>query len=222
MMKKPFLILLLSLVVLSFAQNVLLNDVDIAVKLARIEQKKLAIVFTTQTCPYCVKLKNETLTDKTVKQLIMANYIFVEAMHDTKRTTEAFGEKKSYAQLFDYFGISGVPTTWFFSSEASPLVYLPGFAPANTFAQVLKYVYQEIKEDFSQYAKKKDDFVGEKKILRVNTQDAEFVLKNDPNSLFINSVPEKLDIFKVHITESEQIALKLAELGVFRVLLITD
>ncbi|MEN3008113.1 thioredoxin fold domain-containing protein [Pseudothermotoga sp.] len=221
-MKKLFLIMLIGFVTLSFAQSVLLNDVDVAVKLARIEQKKLAIVFTTQTCPYCVKLKNETLTDKTVKQLIMANYIFAEAMYDAKKVTSAFGEKKSYAQLFDYFGISGVPTTWFFSSEASPLVYLPGYAPASTFAQVLRYVYQEIKEDFSLYAKKKDDFTGEKKLLKVTRQDADFVLSNDPNSLFVDHVPEKPDIFKVHITESEQIALKLIDRGVYRVLLITD
>lgn len=221
-MKKFLSIALTVFALVGFTQSILLNDVDIAVKLARIEQKKLAIVFTTQTCPYCVKLKNETLTDRTVKELIMANFIFVEAMYDTSRSTEAFGQRMSYAQLFNYFNVSGVPTTWFFSSEATPLVYLPGYAPASTFAQILRYVYQEIKEDFSQYAKKKDNFVGERKLLRVAEEEANFVLQNDPNALFVASAVEKPDIFKVYVTKDEQTANKLNELGVFRVLLVTD
>jgi len=221
-MKRFLSIALTVFALLSFAQSVLLNDVDIAVRLARIEQKKLAIVFTTQTCPYCIKLKNETLTDRTVKELILANFILVEAMYDTNKSTEAFGQRMSYAQLFNYFGVSGVPTTWFFSSEATPLVYLPGYAPASTFAQILRYVYQEIKEDFSQYAKKKDNFAGERKLLRVTKEDADFVLQNDPNALLVASTVEKPDVFKVHITNDEKIASKLIELGVFRVLLVTD
>ncbi|HBT39900.1 MAG: hypothetical protein XD58_0691 [Thermotoga sp. 50_1627] len=221
-MRKLLAVALTILTLLGFGQSVLLNDVDAAAKLAKIEQKKLAIVFTTQTCPYCTKLKNETLTDRTVKELIMANFIFVEAMYDTSRSTEAFGQKMTYAQLFNYFGVSGVPTIWFFSSEASPLVYLPGYAPASTFAQVLRYVYQEIKEDFSQYAKKKDSFVGERKLLRVTEEEASFVLQNDPNALLVDSVVEKPDVFKVYLTKDEQTANKLNELGVFRVLLITD
>lgn len=221
-MKRFSVILFTFVAIFALAQNVLLNDVDVAAKLARIEQKKLAIVFTTQTCPYCAKLKNETLTDKTVKQLIMANFIFVEAMYDTKKTTNIFGHTMSYAQLFDYFNVSGVPSTWFLTSEATPLVYLPGYAPANVFAQVLRYVYQEIKEDFSQYAKKKDDFMGEKKLLKVTAEEADFVLKNDPNAVFAGSFIDKPDVFKVHITKNKEIADKLVELGVFRVLLITD
>ncbi|WP_448523846.1 thioredoxin family protein [Pseudothermotoga sp.] len=221
-MKKFLSIVLAVLALVGFAQSVLLNDVDVAVKLAKIEQKKLAIVFTTQTCPYCTKLKNETLTDRTVKELILANFIFVEAMYDTSRSTETFGQRMTYAQLFNYFGVSGVPTIWFFSIEATPLVYLPGYAPASTFAQVLRYVYQEIKEDFSQYAKKKDSFVGERKLLRVTKEEADFVLQNDPNALLVASIVEKPDVFKVYVTSDEKIANKLIELGVFRVLLVTD
>lgn len=221
-MKKVFGIAFVIFALLGFTQSVLLNDVDVAARLAKIEQKKLAIVFTTPTCPYCAKLKNETLTDQTVKKLIWANFIFVEAMYDTARTTEVFGQKMSYAQLFDYFRISGVPTTWFFTSEATPLVYLPGYAPASTFSQVLKYVYQEIEEDFSQYVKKKDDFMGERKLLKISKQDADFVLQNDPNALFVDSLGDEVDVFKVHVTKDEKVANKLLELGVFRVLLIND
>ncbi len=219
-MRKILLSILLFATAVLMAQSVLLSDVDVAVNLAKIEQKKIGIVFTTPTCPYCVKLKNETLRDKTVQELIRANFIFVEAMYDGSKRTSAFGKEMTYQELFSYFSISGVPTTWFLSPVAEPLVYLPGYAPASTFAQVLRYVYQELKEDFQTYSKKKDNFVGETKIVQANEQEAQYVLKHDPNSAFVEQLPQKIDIFTVYVTKDESLAHKLNEAGVFRVILV--
>ncbi|HOJ88729.1 MAG TPA: thioredoxin fold domain-containing protein [Pseudothermotoga sp.] len=210
----------LILAVFVMAQSILLTDLEVAVNLSRIEQKKLAIVFTTQTCPYCAKLKNETLTDRTVKELILANYIFAEAMFDYNKKTTAFGKPMSYSELFSAFQVNSVPVTWFFTDQATPLTYLPGYAPAQTFAQVLKYVYQELTEDFQQYMKKKDDFKGEYKIIHVNESQAQYVLKNDPYALQINEAPQKIDPYKVYVVQDEELAKKLSSAGVFRVLLI--
>ncbi|AEH51700.1 thioredoxin family protein [Pseudothermotoga thermarum] len=218
-MKKVFGVIFVVLSVITFSKTILFDDVDVAANLARIEQKKLAIVFTTATCPYCVKLKNETLKDKTVEQLIKANFVFVEVMYDSSRKTTVFGRQMSYSELFSYFSVRGVPTTWFLDQNAKPIVSLPGYAPAATFAQVLRYVYQEIKEDFQSYSRKKDDFVGEVKLIEVSEEEAQYVLKHDPNAVFVESMPSEVDIFKVHVTKDEVLAKKLSETGVFRVLL---
>ncbi|HEY8540970.1 MAG TPA: thioredoxin fold domain-containing protein [Pseudothermotoga sp.] len=219
-MKKSMIFTILIFSTLIMAQSILFTDLEIAVNLARIEQKKLAIVFTTQTCPYCAKLKNETLTDKTVKELVLANYIFAEALFDYNKKTAAFGKPMSYPELFSAFQVNSVPVTWFFTSEATPLVYLPGYAPAQTFAQVLKYVYQELTEDFQQYMKRKDDFQGERKIIPVNEEQAKYVLKNDPYSIQIDKLPQKIDPYKVYVVQEETLAQQLSNAGVFRVLLV--
>ncbi|HEY8540884.1 MAG TPA: thioredoxin fold domain-containing protein [Pseudothermotoga sp.] len=219
-MKKGMIFISLIFSVLIMAQSILFTDLEVAVNLARIEQKKLAIVFTTQTCPYCAKLKNETLTDKTVKELVLANYIFAEALFDYNKKTTAFGKPMSYPELFSAFQVNSVPITWFFTSEATPLIYLPGYAPAQTFAQVLKYVYQELTEDFQQYVKRKDDFQGERKIIPVNEDQAKYVLKNDPYSIQIDKLPQKIDPYKVYVVQEEFLAQQLSNAGVFRVLLV--
>ncbi|MFN4190452.1 MAG: thioredoxin family protein [Pseudothermotoga sp.] len=219
-MKKSVILLVLLFGSLLIAQSILFTDLEVAVNLARIEQKKLAIVFTTQTCPYCVKLKNETLTDKTVKELILANYIFAEAMFDYNKKTSAFGRSMTYPELFSVFQVNSVPVTWFFTSEGTPLIYLPGYAPAQTFAQVLKYVYQELPEDFQQYMKKKDNFQGEQKIVLVNEEQAQYVLKNDPFSVLADKMPQKIDPYKVYVVQEEELAQKLSDAGVFRILVV--
>ncbi len=219
-MKKSLVLFGLILSTLIMAESILFKDLDVAVNLAKIENKKLAIVFTTQTCPYCAKLKSETLTDPSVKKLILANYIFAEAMFDYNKKTTAFGKSMSYSELFAAFQINSVPITWFFTSQATPMVYLPGYAPAQTFAQVLRYVYQELTEDFQQYVKRKDDFQGEKKIVTVNKEQAEYVLNNDPNSTKIDELPKNIDPYRVYVVQDEQLAQRLLDEGVFRVLLV--
>ncbi len=219
-MRRVLVVTLIFVAVFSMSQSILLDDVDVAVNLARIEQKKIGLIFTTATCPYCVKLKNETLKDKTVQELIKANFVFVEVMYDSAKKVSTFGRQMTHQELFSHFSISGVPTTWFLSSDAKPLVYLPGYAPASIFAQILRYVYQEIKEDFQTYSKKKDDFVGEKKIVYASEEEAAYVLKHDLNSSFVEQLPEKIDVFKVYVVRNQALAQKLSDFGVFRVILI--
>lgn len=221
-MKKYVILLSLLLGSALMAQSILFTDLEVAVNLARIEQKKLAIVFTTPTCPYCTKLKNETLTDKTVRELILANYVFAEALFDYNKKTSAFGTPMTYAELFAAFQVNSVPITWFFTSEATPLVYLPGYAPAQTFARVLMYVYQELTEDFQQYMKRKDNFQGERKIIPVNKEQAQYVLKNDPYSVQTDKLPQKVDPYKVHVVQDEELAHKLLNAGVFRILVVKE
>lgn len=219
-MKGRLVLLVLMAVTFVFSQSILFSDLDVAVRLAKIEHKKFAIVFTTSTCPYCAKLKNETLTDKTVKQLIYANYIFAEALFDYGKKTSAFGKPMSYSELFSAFQVNSVPMTWFFSVEATPLVYLPGYLPANTFSQVLRYVYQEVEEDFQQYLKRNDDFQGERLILYITEEEAQFVLKNDPNSISVETLPQSVDPYKVYVTAKKELGEELSKAGAFRVLVI--
>lgn len=217
--KKVLAVIFLFLSAVVFA-DILISNLEVAINLAKIEHKKLAIIFTTSSCPYCVKLKNETLTDETVRRLISANYVFAEAMFDYSRKTTAFGKEMTYSELFTKFQVNSVPMIWFFTQQATPIAYLPGYVDAQIFAKILRYVYQDIKEDFQQYIAKNDDFAGNPMILAVSPDEAEYVLKNDQNSIYIEDFPGEIDLYKIYITPDKNLAEKLVQNGVFRVLLV--
>jgi len=217
-MKRFWILAVLSVIgVLSFAS--LVQDLDTASELARIEQKMLGVVFTTADCPYCAALKEDVLTDEHVSSLIRSSFHFAEVGFENSRSTDFFGERMDYSQLFSYLNIRGVPTIWFFTSEGTSVGYLPGYADADVFARVLAYVYQELDEDFQSYLKREDDFRGEQKLINVSKEEAEYVLNNDSNSALVSAVPDNFDPYVVYVTADELVAQKLIELGAFRVLL---
>ncbi|MCD6266790.1 MAG: hypothetical protein J7J14_00070, partial [Thermotogaceae bacterium] len=85
---------------------------------------------------------------------------------------------------------------------------------------ILRYMEEGIKESFEEYMKKEDTFFGHPKIVTVSKEEGGFILKNDPNSIYVDKFPESLDVFKVYITNDKELAKSLKERGVYRVLLI--
>jgi len=221
-MKKVLLaILFLSLSLIVLAKFTPYTDVDVAIKLAQIEKKDPILMFSSNACYYCRKFKSEVLVDQTVEQLLNANFVFVEVFYDKLKKTSAFGKEVDYGQLFQLFGVRGTPTFWFLTEEGSPVTYLPGYVPPETFSKVLRYMAQKLYEqnvEFSKYAEEVDDYLGKPQIATVKPEDAAFVLKNDPRAFRIETFPEKIDPFKVYITSDKTLAEKLVKMGVYRVL----
>lgn len=186
------------------------SSTSTAFNLAKIEDKKLVYVFELKTCPYCKMFNLKTLSDKNVQKILDINYRLVILYYD------------EHPEMFYKYVIKGTPTLWFFDASGEkpkPITYLPGFVPPDIFVKVLKYVYKLPKEPFSEYAKKKDDFVGERKLLEVSKKDAEYVLENDPDSVEAKSMKDFRGEEKVYVTSSEKLAKELLKKA-YRVLLV--
>jgi len=96
--------------------------------------------------------------------------------------------------------------------------------PSTDFLKALKYLIrvteENYKETFDNYVKKADNLTGKPKVINVSKADADYIIKYDKNSEQADKVPEKIDINRVYVTYSEDVAKKLNEAGVIRVLLV--
>ncbi len=183
---------------------------DVAFNLARIEGKKLIYVFEMKTCGYCRLFNAKTLSDPTVRKILDINY----------RVVIIYVSENP--EMFRKFGIRGTPTIWFFEAaedDPKPITYLPGYVPPDIFVKVLKYVYRLPKVPFKEYVKKEDPFVGERKLIRVSEEEAEYVLKHDRDAVKTDDLEDFKGEEFVYVTRDEELAKKLIEKA-YRVLLV--
>ena len=219
---KFYAILFLVISILTFSYDYEFRDLGTAQKVAAIEKKMTIVMFSAQSCYYCKLFDKDTLTDKNVQDFMRANYVFVRLEESNSKTT-FMGKTYTNSQLFSLFGIRGTPTFIFLSGD-SMVTQVPGYMPASDFLKALKYlvrvVEENYKETFDNYVKKTDNFTGKPKVINVSKADADYIIKYDKNSQQIDKIPEKIDINKVYVTYSEDVAKKLNEAGVIRVLLV--
>jgi len=219
---KFYAILFLVISILTFSYDYEFRDLGTAQKVAAIEKKMTIAMFSAQSCYYCKLFDKDTLTDKNVQDFMRANYVFVRLEESNYKTT-FMGKTYTNSQLFSLFGIRGTPTFIFLSGD-SMVTQVPGYMPATDFLKALKYlvrvVEENYKESFDNYVKKTDNLTGKPKVINVSKTDADYIIKYDKNSQQIDKIPEKIDINKVYVTYSEDVAKKLNEAGVIRVLLV--
>ena len=219
---KFYAILFLVISILTFSYDHEFRDLGTAQKVAAIEKKMTIVMFSAQSCYYCKLFDKDTLTDKNVQDFMRANYVFVRLEESNYKTT-FMGKTYTNSQLFSLFGIRGTPTFIFLSGD-SMVTQVPGYMPASDFLKALKYlvrvVEENYKETFDNYVKKTDNLTGKPKVINVSKADADYIIKYDKNSQQIDKIPEKIDINKVYVTYSEDVAKKLNEAGVIRVLLV--
>ena len=219
---KFYAILFLVISILTFSYDYEFRDLGTAQKVAAIEKKITIVMFSAQSCYYCKLFDKDTLTDKNVQDFMRANYVFVRLEESNSKTT-FMGKTYTNSQLFSLFGIRGTPTFIFLSGD-SMVTQVPGYMPASDFLKALKYlvrvVEENYKETFDNYVKKTDNLTGKPKVINVSKEDADYIIKYDKNSQQIDKIPEKIDINKIYVTYSEDVAKKLNEAGVIRVLLV--
>ncbi|AKI96762.1 thioredoxin family protein [Kosmotoga pacifica] len=227
-MKRSIMLLVFSLMaVLAFSFDAVLNDFDIGMKLAQIEQKQLIVMFSDPTCYYCNLFKKSTLPDETVGQLLKAGYVFVEIYpSDNTATLEIQGKEEtlSYRDLYATFGVRGTPTFWFFDETGTPLTSLPGYVQADYFANVLRFLGEKAYArgvSFSDYINESHNYFGENRLIEASNEDAQYVLEHDLIAIEYSSDKE-FTPFAVWVTTDEEIAKELIQKGAFRVLLIKD
>ncbi|MFN6991370.1 MAG: thioredoxin family protein [Fervidobacterium sp.] len=198
------------------------TDLAIAHKLSKIESKLLVINFSSPSCYYCRLFEKEVLTNQSIQEFLRGNYIFVK-IEPSNYKTSFLGKTYTNNELFSVFGVRGTPT-FVFLKDNSIVTQIPGYMPANDYLKALKFLVRVVEEKyndtFENYSKKNDPFQGKPKIVEISKSDNEFVLKNDKNAYNVDSVPDKVDIYKVYVTTNQEIAKALNQKGVIRVLLV--
>ena len=210
-MKNFLSVLLISILAVSatFAYSldkILLKNFNTVMTLAKYENKDAIIVFSDPTCFYCKLLKSNTLTNKTVQQLLINNFIIGE-IYPTDEKATFNGKTYSYRELFSGFGVRGTPTLVFFQSDEKPITFLPGYAPPSDFQMILRYIAEKEylrKVSFKKFAQTPNTFIGTPTMLEISLKMAEYILAHDPMSIKIEKMPNKnSDRFMKYVVEGK-------------------
>lgn len=222
-MKKFIFIFLVLATMISFSYDYTMYDLGIAHKISVIEDKPLIIYFSSPSCVYCKKFESEVLSDEKFQELLKLYYTFVKVEPNNNKTIFLENEYTNN-ELFGAFGVRGTPTFVFWYKDAG-ITMVPGFMPLEDFLNalnyILKYVYEDYREDFQTFLDNKESFNPKTKVINISNTDADFVLAHDKNAKKYTS-DQKIEKSTVYLVYSKEDLEKLKQSGVFRILFVNE
>jgi thioredoxin-related protein len=112
----------------SAAKGIRWHQYEEAVALGQQENKKLFLHFYADWCAFCERMDKETFKHPEVIRYLNEN--FIASRIDTDK-------QKKVAQAYR---VRGLPMTWFVSESGEEISSLPGFIPAETLLNIVRYV----------------------------------------------------------------------------------
>lgn len=92
---------------------------------AKTAQRPVVLELYMESCPHCMRLHRETLTDPAVIDALNSRYIPVRL------------EGRSHMDLVQKLKVTGAPTTLVFAADGKELHRFPGFYPSQEYLQEL-------------------------------------------------------------------------------------
>ena len=102
--------------------------------------KPVYIFISTEWCTFCKKMKGETFTDPAVQKILNDDFVNLHINPETQGETFVSGEKLSYKDLAQKLGVTGYPTSVFYSPEGELIGVQPGYIDARQMAQLANYI----------------------------------------------------------------------------------
>jgi len=99
---------------------------DAAQQEAKAASRPVLLEFYMDTCPHCMKLHQETLTDAAVIEAVNARFIPVRL------------EGRGNMELVRQFSVTGAPTTLVFAADGQELTRFAGFYPPTDYLKNLE------------------------------------------------------------------------------------
>jgi thioredoxin-related protein len=111
-----------------------------AMKRAKAEDKPIVLHAYATWCGWCQKFNREVFPDEDVKAMLDERYIVARLNIESADSVMFRGGMLTEQELSGALGVRGVPAHVFFSPEGERLTLLPGYAPADQFIHVLRYI----------------------------------------------------------------------------------
>jgi len=118
--------------------------------------KKVLIDISAPWCPWCRRMQHEVYTDSAVVRYLKGHFEFARLNgEDSGRKLKFLGYELSEAELAQALGLTGYPTTVFLEPDGTYITRVPGFVPAETFLQVLRFIGSEAykRQSFEEFAR---------------------------------------------------------------------
>jgi|YNPMSStandDraft_2_1061718.scaffolds.fasta_scaffold00507_16 thioredoxin-related protein len=145
LLKFTFILIFITLIFITtkdiFSQNSSINwvEYDKALNDSKQNKKHVFLYFWTESCPYCQKMKNITLTNKEVIEYLNNYFNSVSIDANSSKTVSQILNKTGNS-LANFYMIQGVPTSIFLKTNGETLYNIPGFIEWPTFLLILKYI----------------------------------------------------------------------------------
>ncbi|OQY13732.1 MAG: hypothetical protein B6I31_00525 [Desulfobacteraceae bacterium 4572_19] len=104
---------------------------DKAMTMAKKQDKPILVYFFTKWCGYCRKMDKEVFKDAPVVKYLNEKFISV------RLDTEKNDKNKKIASSYK---VRSYPSTWFLKSDGAKISNLPGFVPATSMINILKFL----------------------------------------------------------------------------------
>ena len=120
---------------------------------ARLETKHTLLFFHMSYCPYCKRMKKFVFKDKSIKDIVNNNFLFVDINVDDDDIVIYKKFKDTKREFANNLNISFYPTVVFLDEENEVVYILKGYRSKGTFKKVLLYVKEKhyIDMEFSEY-----------------------------------------------------------------------
>ncbi|MEA1914086.1 MAG: thioredoxin fold domain-containing protein [Campylobacterota bacterium] len=109
--------------------------------------KYMVLVFGTNTCPYCMKLKEDIFQSKEFQNRLKNDYSsYYFKTHENLRH-KLYHEKEfmdvDTKTMISIYGVEGTPTIIFTDKEGKAVIMVPGYMPAKQFMATLDFMESE-------------------------------------------------------------------------------
>ncbi len=106
--------------------------------------KYMIIIFGTNTCPYCMKLKEDVYDSKEFQDRLKNNYSsYYLKTHENLRH-KLYHEKEfmdvDTKTMVSIYGVSGTPTIIFTDLEGKAIIMVPGYMPTKQFLATMDFI----------------------------------------------------------------------------------
>ena len=111
-----------------------------AVAAARADSSLLLVHLYAKWCGWCVRLDRDVYSDDGVQEYLDEHFAVTRVDIESAEEVAFFGRQVPMREIASAFQVTGTPSTVFFDADGRYLTKLPGFAPAEDFYLVLRYV----------------------------------------------------------------------------------
>ncbi len=136
------------------------HRLDEGMKLAKEQDKKLFVNFTTDWCGWCKKMNATTFKEPVIIEYIDKFFIAVKVNGDSKDSLNLDGWLTTEKQITKEFGVNSYPTYWFLSSDNVRIAPMKGYRDKDGLFDILDYLKDDLYKttafkDFMEQRKKK-------------------------------------------------------------------
>jgi len=116
---------------------------------AKEKNKSIVVDVYTDWCGWCKKMDKDVYTHEGVVKILNKEFVSIKLNAESNTKLTYNGKTMSQSEFARSLGVTGYPTTVFFTTDAELITTLPGYVPGEEFSKILTFIGEEHYEKMS-------------------------------------------------------------------------